>query len=101
MKNSLKERIGSLTKKKMDQVYEGMKLIMDFPLLHAVMKWRGLNLNKIEHFSKVFHLECFEARDALQKSKKKNNFSKNKNPTHNHSRGGHNQDNGGSKMRGV
>jgi mRNA interferase MazF len=30
-KYSLKEKIGSLTKKRMDQVYEGMKLIMDFP----------------------------------------------------------------------
>ena len=30
-KGSLTEKIGSLTKKRMDQVYEGMKLIMDFP----------------------------------------------------------------------
>ena len=30
-KDSLTEKIGSLTKKRMDQVYEGMKLIMDFP----------------------------------------------------------------------
>jgi len=30
-KNSLKEKIGSLTKKRMDQIYEGMKIIMDFP----------------------------------------------------------------------
>ena len=32
-KGSLTEKIGSLTKKRMDQVYEGMKLIMDFPCL--------------------------------------------------------------------
>ncbi len=30
-KDSLTEKIGSLKKKRMDQVYEGMKLIMDFP----------------------------------------------------------------------
>jgi len=30
-KNSLKEKIGSLTKKRVGQIYEGMKIIMDFP----------------------------------------------------------------------
>ena len=30
-KNSLKEKIGSLTKERMAQIYEGMKIIMDFP----------------------------------------------------------------------
>ena len=30
-KNSLREKIGGLTKKRMAQVYEGMKIIMDFP----------------------------------------------------------------------
>ncbi len=30
-KNSLKEKIGSLTKERMGQIYEGMKIIMDFP----------------------------------------------------------------------
>jgi mRNA interferase MazF len=30
-KNSLKEKIGSLTTQRMAQIYEGMKIIMDFP----------------------------------------------------------------------
>lgn len=30
-KNSLREKIGSLTKERMAQVYEGMKIIMDVP----------------------------------------------------------------------
>ena len=30
-KNSLREKIGSLTKKRMAQVYEGMRIVMDFP----------------------------------------------------------------------
>ena len=31
-KNSLREKIGGLTKERMAQVYEGMKIIMDFSL---------------------------------------------------------------------
>ena len=30
-KNSLRERIGSLSKKRMDQVHDGLKLVMDMP----------------------------------------------------------------------
>ena len=30
-KNSIKEKIGSLSKKRMAEVYEGMKLVMDIP----------------------------------------------------------------------
>ena len=30
-KNSLSERIGSLSKKRMDQVHDGLKLVMDMP----------------------------------------------------------------------
>jgi len=30
-KNSLREKIGSLSKKEMDQVFEGLRLVMDIP----------------------------------------------------------------------
>jgi len=32
-KNSLKEKIGCLTTQRMAQIYEGMKIIMDFPFV--------------------------------------------------------------------